>query len=242
MTSDSRSSNTTIDEATGSKGSPLNVSGPRILDEMDILDEFSGTECSDLPALELLQELIALIDKADYDTRPITDGPRIKPEEKPIPIVPVHRSPPSEDEPVPIPSGPRDRPSKELITPQFPSLTRKVSQFMKSTGLVLKTVQLMEYVTMEEMIEWELADRKRVYDVVNGLRSTGLVTKMPGYRQTYQYTGVRGEPLIEFDKVLADLGRKRQERDRKPNGPVKLQTQPHDQAAGQKLAKAEDDE
>jgi hypothetical protein len=111
--------------------------------------------------------------------------------------------------------GPRDAPPRELITPKFPSLTGKINKVTMSTGLILKTVQLMGYVTMDEIIEWELADRKRAYDVVNGLMWIGLIEKMPGQRRAYQYTGVRGETLIEFDDVVNEIARMRQERDMK---------------------------
>jgi hypothetical protein len=68
---------------------------------------------------------------------------------------------------------------------------------------------------MDEIIEWKLADRKRARDVVHGLMWLGLIEKMPGQRRTYQYTGVRGEALIEFDGVVDEIARMKQERDRK---------------------------
>jgi hypothetical protein len=159
----------------------------------------------------MLKEVIALISRGEYDTEVTTDGPRSERTEKPIPIISVHRSPPPEPEPLPIPLEPRDPPDRELITPKFPSLTGKISKVTMSTGLVLKTVQLMGYVTMDEIIEWELADRKRARDVVHGLTWMGLIEKMPGERRTYQYTGVRGETLIEFDGVVDEIARMRQE-------------------------------
>jgi hypothetical protein len=111
-----------------------------------------------------------------------------------------------------------------------------------STGLVLKTVQLMGYVTMDEIIEWELADRKRARDVVHGLMWLGLIEKMPGERQTYQYTGVRGETLIEFDGVVDEIARMKQERDLKLKELADLRAEYDRLVAGDGSAEAQDEE
>lgn len=104
----------------------------------------------------------------------------------------------------------RPMPDPKDIEPSFPSFSEAQKQYkekkiVRSTGLIIKALQITGDLSSREMMQVGGCDSKRVYDIANILVKLGIVSKDPNSKQYVFKQGGTGHPPVEMDVIARQI-------------------------------------